>query len=136
MLSKEENYNRKYMSFVTRMLSLYPACRPIHDRALIKMTSRLIISRLLSLPMIYGAQLSPDVRYRYESIAREISVYVSPSSSSEKKRRLIRKRRISFSCSSRFPAFSPPVVLLSSAEIYEQIRYIAGYYSLDAIKEI
>jgi len=50
-----------------------------------KMTSRLITFQFLSLPMIYGTQLSPDVCYRYESIAREISVYVSPSSTSEEK---------------------------------------------------
>jgi len=38
------------------------------------MTGHLTIFQLLSLPMIHSAQLSPDIHYRYELIAREISV--------------------------------------------------------------
>lgn len=90
--------------------------------------------RLLSLPMIHSAQLSPDVRYRYESIAREISV-TSFHHHPWKKETVNKKATyISFVRSPR--SRLPPAVLLSFAEIYEQIRYIAGYYSLDAMKKI
>jgi len=68
------------------------------------MTGHLITFWLLSLPMIHRAQLSPDVRYRYESIVQEISVtsfhhYLWKKKAVNKKATYI---SCSFACSPRF----------------------------------
>jgi hypothetical protein len=137
--------------YVVRRVYISPRFRCVssRDRALGKMTGRLISLRLLSLPRIHGAQLSADVRYRYESIAWEILV-TSFHHHSRKKKAVNKKATyiarpppppppppsLSLSVSFSFFLFSSLAVLLSFAEIYERIRYIAGYYSPAAIKEI